>query len=48
MIGDDLVKAQKRMRYAGIAGFVSAGIGFIVALMAVGGADAAGTPLIGG
>ena len=48
MIGDDLVKAQKRMRYAGIAGFVSAGIGFIVAFMAVGGADAAGTPLIGG
>ena len=48
MIGDDLVKAQKRMRYAGIAGFVSVAILFVGALMSFGGVDAAGTPLIGG
>lgn len=41
MVANDVVRARKRMRNAWIAGFVSAGLGFINALIFFSGTDSA-------
>ncbi|MFQ6028507.1 MAG: hypothetical protein ACE5Q6_13535 [Dehalococcoidia bacterium] len=48
LIGKDLERARKRMRYAWIAGFVAAGINFAVALMTFPVEEAGGVDPIGG